>query len=452
RKNGKSELAAAFKILAAVTHSEPGAQVYTAATKRDQANVVIKKVRKMLSYLKQDSDYIEGIMKVGYYDVKNEENDAIIASVTSDSNTLDGLEPYFVIIDEYHAHKNSRVLDVMESGMGSWLSPHIMVTTTAGFNIGGPCFQTREYAIELLEGKINDPEFFPMIFTLDKTDDWHDENCWIKANPNIGNSPTWRYMRSQFRDAQNQGGEKEVSFKTKNLNLWVSSSDTWISDERWVQGNDEVKVEPGEECFIGIDLASHVDLTAVSLWFPANGSQPHRIKLMCFMPEEVVRTKEETDRAPYQKWVNDGYITTTSGNATDVEFVERYILEQCEKYDVKVAHIDRWNSQSTINRLAAKNVNILKMGQGYASMNEPTKWLERLVLQNEIAHGGNPVLRWMVGNTELKRDPAGNIKPDKSETRKKIDGMVATIMALAGWLNQDEDDESVYSNRGILTI
>jgi phage terminase large subunit-like protein len=359
--------------------------------------------------------------------------DSFIQPLGSDSDKQDGFDPSWGVVDEYHAHRTDEMLNILESGMGSRRQPVIDVITTAGFKKEYPCYTNlRRVSIDILRGLKKDDSLFTMIFELDKDDDWHDESVWVKANPNLGVSVKLDFLRNRYIKAVNEGGTKEVDFLTKNLNMWTDSAETWIPDDVWMRNQTELPNLIGRECWVGMDLASRRDFTALCFLFPINGTIYGFWKL--YLPKE--RSKEEND---YRAWAKDGWITETDGDTTDYDYIKRDLIEARDKYKIKKIAFDRWNSSQLVNDLTDLKFPMAKYGQGFASMSAPTKELETMIYKGEFKHDGNPVLRWMNANITLKQDAAGNVKPDKDASANKIDGMVSLIMALGEYMAREKE-------------
>jgi len=453
RKNGKSEEAAVLCAFLLLYDKEYGAEIYTAATKHEQAKIVFLAAKEMIKKMSQDSDHIKQLTTIGAVNVAILETNSKLEPLSSRSEKQDGLNPHGAIVDEYHAHQTSDLLEVIQTGMGSRSQPILFIITTAGFEKQYPCFsEERKVATEILEGKKTDDSLFTVIYTLDAEDDWKDENTWVKANPNIGITPTWEYMRQQLTQALNQGVHKEVQFKTKNLNIWTDSSMAWISDENWMKCDDELPDLSGRSCYGGLDLAAVSDMNAFVLVFPPE-KEGEKVWIVphFWIPKNTIERKSEI--GDYRNWERNGFIKPAGIDVIDNNKMLADILELYEKYDIKNFAFDRWGAfNGVIQGLGEQEITGLEFGQGYKSMSQPSKELEALVMAKKIAHGGNPVLRWQAGNIELSIDPADNIKIDKGKSREKVDGMVALVMALACWKAFDEGTDSVYEERGILII
>ncbi|WP_348715860.1 terminase TerL endonuclease subunit [uncultured Alistipes sp.] len=447
RKNGKTALSAGIGLYMLFADGESRPEVYSAATVKDQAKICfsdaveIVKATDLKNYL---TPYRNSIV----YDLKG----GMMKPLSSDYGTHDGLNPNCGIIDEFHAHKDSGMFDVIKSAFGARRQPLMFIITTAGFDKSGVCYAYRENVIKVLRGVNEDDSLFGIIYTLDDKSEWDDPKMWIKANPNLGVSLSADYLADQVKDAKNRP-EAVRNVMTKNVDLWVDAERTWILDDVWQKciGTTAPADLKGCACWGGLDLSNVSDITAYVLLFHEND----RFQLLprFWVPEEKMLEKVRKENINYDKWVAEGYVTVTPGNVIDYDFVKADILRIVADYDLRTSAYDRWNSSQTIIDLQNEGMECNPFGQGYGSMSAPTKEFEKLVLTGKIEHFGNPVLRWMLASTLVKTDPAGNIKPDKEKSTQKIDGIVAAIMALGEWMTAQADDESnPYENRGLLTI
>ena len=447
RKNGKTALSAGVGLYMLFADGESRPEVYSAATVKDQAKICfsdaveIVKATDLKNYL---TPYRNSIV----YELKG----GTMKPLSSDYGTHDGLNPSCGIIDEFHAHKDSGMFDVIKSAFGARRQPLMFIITTAGFNKSGACYAYRENVIKVLRGVNEDDSLFGIIYTLDDKSEWDDPKMWIKANPNLGVSLSADYLADQVKDAKNRP-EAVRNVMTKNVDLWVDAGRTWILDDVWMKciGTIDPADLKGCACWGGLDLSNVSDITAYVLLFHEND----RFQLLphFWVPEEKMLEKIRKENINYDKWVAEGYVTVTPGNVIDYDFVKADILRIVADYDLRTSAYDRWNSSQTIIDLQNEGMECTPFGQGYGSMSAPTKEFEKLVLTGKIEHFGNPVLRWMLASTLVKTDPAGNIKPDKEKSTQKIDGIVASIMALGEWMTAQADDESnPYENRGLLTL
>lgn len=450
RKNGKSTLAAGIGLYLLIADNEPGAEVYSAATKMDQAKIIhqeaIRMVRNSPSLRKRCGICVNNIHIAKTY--------SKFEPLGADAKTLDGLNPSGATIDELHAHPDSSIWDVLRSAIGARRQPLLFSITTAGFNTQSFCYtEQRDYALKVLDGIIADDSYFAIIYTLDRKengeleDDWKDSRVWIKANPNLGVTVDVGDMKQMCFEAT-ESAVKLNNFLVKKLNVWTTQTVSWVNMEKWNACDlyvDETDLY-GLPCYAALDLSSNNDITCWGLLFEV---EEHFVFLpRFFIPRENALSRAKRDRVPYLQWINDGYIEATPGDCIDYSYIDRQIASDMEQFDVRLIAIDRWGFEPRKQHLESLGVPTEKMiafGQGFASMNAPMKELERLILSQRIVHNDNPVLSWMASNLAAKTDPSGNIKPDKKESHEKIDGMVALIMAL-GVATADEKPIDLQAN------
>lgn len=451
RKNGKTTLAAGIGLYLLMMDREPGAEIYTAATKKDQARICLDDARNIVKVSPDLKQYAQ----VWTHAVTCERLGSSMKALSSDSNTLDGLNPHGTILDEFHAHKDDLVFNVMKSAMGSRTQPLMLILTTAGFNRNVPCYRYRDVAMKVLDVTLQQDDLYASIHTLDKGDDYHDETVWIKSNPNLNVSVRPDFLRSEYTDAKNNP-DRLYNFLTKNLNLWTDSAEAWIDHDVWAACNQGLDDLDGWECTGGLDLASVRDTNALALRFQKPGGKS-TYKLFFWMPEMNVMERVKNLGINYDVWIRDGYLKTTPGNVTDYEYIKADILKLAERYKIKKIGYDRWNATQLVIDLTELGVKMTPIGQGYGSMSAPTKEIEKEVLTQKLNHEGNPVLAWHISNVQLQRDPAGNIKIDKGRSSEKVDGAVAMVMAKGIHMMDNKDDDkpdvnAVYEKRKIRTL
>jgi phage terminase large subunit-like protein len=454
RKNGKSTKAAGLGLFLAFVDGEPGAEVYSAATKRDQARIVHKEAIRMV----RKNPVLKKYINIVKDNLNFEETSSKYEPLGGDSDSTDGLNVHGVVADELHAWKNREMWDVLETATGSREQPMIIAITTAGMDRQSVCYEKHEYTCKVLEGwkdgSFVDDTWFGIIYTIDEKDDWRDEKVWIKANPNLGVSKFYDDLRMKAKRAEKMSGALN-NFLRRELNVWVHGETKWMDMDAWracagdVPAKELAELCKGRTGFGGLDLSSTNDITAWLKVFPADDGY-YDVVARFWLPEDAVqiRTQEGTH---YEVWVREGWIETTDGNAIDTDFVLDAIEKDRDDYDVKLAAFDRWGAARVVQVLTSKGYQMVQFGQGYQSMNPPMKDMERLILSGKIRHGNNPVLTWMMDNVVARMDPAGNIKPDKEKSKEKIDGVVALIMALDQALRHPET-KSVYRKRGLRLI
>jgi len=457
KKNGKSELAGAIGLYGAFFDGEMGAECYSAANKYDQATICWNAGKVMATQFMQESKKFASICKV--YDsittrgLKNVQGESSFKPIAADSKTLDGVRPHFAIIDEYHEAKDDSILRNLASGMVNRTQPLLFIITTAGFNINGPCHQYRKVVNDIISGKKEDKSTFGLIFTANKDDDWNDEKTWQKANPSIGTTPSWDGLRTEYTKALNEGQSAEINFKTKNLNIWVRQSKTWITDKIWMQGNKMESEEKlmGSECYAAVDLSTKWDLTCFGLLFPPTPERDSFIfKAKYYCPQEGAQFRAKKDGVPYLDWAKDKHLYLTEGNVTDFAAVQLDIQEAMQNYSVQKVYYDPWQSTQFASELFADGVPMEQFRQTVVNYNEPIREMEALISKGQIWHGGDPVLRWMAGNITLKTNHTGLIMFDKDKSQEKIDGMVVLAMCYAAYMDSKKgqrpfDAESVIS-------
>lgn len=447
RKNGKTALAAGIALYMLYAEREPRAEVYSVATVKDQAKLCFND---SVAIVKNTA--LSQRMKIFRDSILYEQMGAYFKPLSSDDGIHDGYSPYCVIVDEYHAHKDNGMMDVMRSGMAAREQPLVFIITTAGFNKNYPCFAYRQNVKNVINGIVDDDSLFGIIYEMDEGDDWTDPANWGKANPNLGISVDYEYLAGEVKDAQNRP-EAVRGVKTKNLNMWVDAETTWILDEVWQQCSGDITVKDlkGCRCWGGLDLANVLDITAFVRVFEYEDKLAIVPKF--WIPEDKLQEKIAKENVSFAEWVQKGYITVTPGNVTDYDYVERDILDLCESDDVISVAYDRWNSSQTIIHMQDEGLELSPFGQGYGSMSAPTKEFEKLVLSGKIIHFGNPVLRWMMASVAISTDPAGNIKPDKRKSSQKIDGIVATIMAIGEMMTYlAKEEKNPYNSRGLRSL
>lgn len=449
RKNGKSTLSCGIGILLAFFDGEPGAEVYAAATKRDQAKIVWNDAAAMV----KRTAGLRARIRAYRDNLHSEATASKFEPLGADADTLDGLNIHGAIVDELHAHPNRKVVDVLETATGARRQPLIFYITTAGFDRHSVCWSHHDYSVRVLEGTVEDDTWFGFIAGLDDGDDWRDPAVWVKANPNLGVSVKVDDLERKAKRAQEVPTEQQ-EFRRKHCNEWTESETRWLDLDAWDRCSGKPAADAdldGRVCYAGVDLSSTTDLTAAVLVFPDEDGG-YDVRCRVFVPEDNIRRRAEKDRVPYPVWVEQGLIEATDGNVVDYDVVEARLKADAERYDLREVAIDRWNSTSTQTRLTEAGITVVPFGQGFASMTAPTKELERLVMDGKIRHGGNPVLRWAVSNAVAQFDAAGNVKLAKDKSTDRIDPVIALVMAIGRAMVHPAEQGSVYESRGVLWL
>ncbi len=437
RKNGKSTWASAVAAYLLLADKEPGAEVYSAAADRMQASIVFEAAKSAI----EASSVLKKRVKVFKRAITGPLNSSYKV-LSADVKTKHGLSPSGIIFDELHAQPNRNLWDVLRTGMSARRQPLLFAITTAGWDRHSICWEQHDYAVKVASGIIPDDEFLGVIYSAPSDADWTKEETWRLANPNLGISKKLSYMEAECARAK-ESPAYENTFRQLELCQWTEQSVRWMPMEAWDscgEKADEDSLE-GEECWGGLDLSTTTDVAALALLFRRKDGG-YIVVPKFWIPEENAELRQRRDRVPYPVWAKQGLVKMTEGDVIDYDVIRKDIGELGTRFDIKEIAADRWNASQIITQLTGDGFMVVPFGQGFASMAFPTKRLMELVLGKRIAHGGNPVLRWMASNVSAKKDAAGNLKPDKEKSTEKIDGIVAIIMALGrAEVNASEDEE-----------
>ncbi|MDI9241066.1 terminase large subunit [Fusibacillus kribbianus] len=454
KKVGKSELAAAIALYLLYADNEPSAEVYGAAADRQQASIVFDVARQMVemspalmkrSKLMSATKRIVNYGNAGFYQV-----------LSAEVGSKHGFSISGLVFDEIHTQPNRQLYDVLTKySSDARQNPLHFIITTAGNDRHSIAFELHTKAIDILEGRRVDPTFYPVVYGLKDDEDWEDEANWYKVNPSLGYTVDIERLRDAYREAK-QNPADEITFKWLRMNMWVSSTTSWIPDAIFMKGNEpiDMRLLEGRDCYAGLDLSSTGDITALVLIFPPRNTDEKYILVPYFwVPEETIPQRVKSNSVPYDVWEKQGDLLATEGNVIHYDFIEKFICDLAEKYHILEIAVDRWNATHMIQNLEDAGFTMVPFGQGFASMSTPTKEFYRLLMEGQIVHAGHPVLRWMAGNVVIETDAAENIKVTKAKSKEKIDGIVASIMALDRCLrNQGEPQGSVYDERGLLVF
>lgn len=453
KKNGKSELGAAIALNMLINDDEWKAEVYSCASDRQQAAIVfdvaVDMVRQSPALMKRVK-IIPSTRRMIY-----QPTGSIYQVLSSEVATKHGLNVSACIFDELHTQPTRALYDVMTQGSGdARKQPLWFLLTTAGTDRNSICWEVHQKALDILEGRKIDPRFYPVLFGLPDEADWTSEENWYRANPSLDHTITIDKVRDAFRKAQETPAD-ENQFRQLRLNQWVKQSVRWMPMDKWDEcgGVVDPYALEGRTCYAGLDLSSTSDLTALVLVFPPTSEDEPYIALPFFwLPEETLSLRVRRDHVPYDQWAKRGFIQTTEGNVVHYGFIERFICELGERYDIREIAHDRWNATMMVQTLEDDGFTMVPFGQGFKDMSPPTKELMRLVLEHRLCHGGHPVLRWNMDNAFVRTDPAGNLKLDKEKSTEKVDGAVALVMALDRAMKNLNGSDSVYNHRGLIIL
>lgn len=447
RKNGKSVISSAVMLYMATADGEAGAECYSAATTKKQARIVfdvaLKMARKSPAFLAKYGVTLRA------HDILVRGTDSICEPVSAEADNLDGLNPHFASVDELHAHKTRAVYDVMETGCGARTQSLLSIITTAGSDITGICYELRDYAIKLLKHVWSDDSFFAMIYTIDEGEDWTTELAFKKANPNYNVSVRPEYLFNLCKKAK-RSSASQGNFKTKHLNVWAQSDTAWMNMDKYNRcAAVATKIEDfkGKKCWIGLDLASKLDVTALVMLFLHDGLW--YVFCRFYLPEETVEEKESTTMSHYAGWAKDGHFTLTPGNIIDYDLIEDDLRDICKEFDVQSIGYDPWQATQLANNLMKDGLPMVEVKNTVQNFSEPMKQLEAFVVSNKLRPGHNPVLTWMMSNVVAHLDKKDNIYPNKERPDNKIDGVIALIIALSRAILPEESTESIYETRGL---
>ena len=453
KKNGKSELAAGVALYMTCGDNEWGAEVYGCASDRQQASIVFDVAVDMVEQCPALKKRIKPVMSVKRLVYKP--TNSFYQVLSAEAYTKHGLNVHAVIFDELHSQPNRELFDVMTKGSGdARTQPLFFLITTAGTDRHSVCFEQHQKAEDILQGRKIDPTFYPVIYGASDDADWSSEDVWKKANPSLGHTIDIEKVRNAYLSAKDNPAEENI-FRQLRLNQWVKQSTRWMQMEKWDACAFPVDEREllGRECYGGLDLSSSIDITAFVLVFPPRNDMEKYIFLPYFwIPEENMIRRVRRDHVPYDVWEKQGFLQTTEGDVIHYGFIENFIDDLGKKFHIKEIAFDRWGAVQMVQNLEGLGFTVVPFGQGFKDMSPPTKRLMELVLEKNIAHGGHPVLRWMMDNIFVRTDPAGNIKPDKEKSTEKIDGAVATIMGLDRAIRNEGSTGSVYDERGILSF
>ena len=445
RKNGKSLEAAIVALYVTFFDQEAGAEGYTIATKRDQARIVWDDARQLAvrsglggppMYHRRLAVLAANIHRPGLAQK--------LEPLGADKDSTDGLNPHLIINDEFHAQKDRGLIDVMETATGARRQPVNFQITTAGADPVSPCGFQHDYACQILDRVLVDETFFAFIAHAEKDDDPFVEATWRKANPNYGVSVRPDDLRALATKAIAMPPAANA-FKQKRLNIWVHAESPWLSLDGWRKGQSHWTAEElaGEACWVGIDLSSKIDLSAVVLLFPPEGVRTRwRLIVKCLTPADTLEQRAHRDRAPYEQWVAQGLLFTNPGNRIDQHVVQTWVTEAAETFNLQLIGIDPWNAGTLITDLEDAGMEVVEIPQTFAQLSQPAKEFEADVLDGRVDAGGHALMEWCVSNAVTKRDDNDNILPVKKRSRGRIDPVMAAVLARKLTLTPgDEADE-----------
>ena len=441
--SGKSPLAAGVGMLGLVADNEPRAEIYSAATKKDQAMILF---RDAVAMVDQSPELSKRLQKSGTgercWNLAYMAQGAFFRPISSDDGQS-GPRPHIGLIDELHEHKTNTVVEMMRAGTKSRRQAMIFMITNAGHNRMGPCWSYHEYGAKVAAGEVEDDAFFPFVCSLDESDDpFADESCWPKANPSLQDAdlPGMKYIREQVVEAKGMPS-KEAIVRRLNFCQWTDAESPWISGEVWrgAQRDFDWQDLRGRRAVAGLDLSSTTDLTGmVFLVEPIEAGEPWLLVPFAWLPDVELQRKADTDRVPYIQWRAEGYLDTTPGRAISKRVILQKLSAMCDFFEIIAVGYDRWRIEDLMALAADDGISLPEMrpvGQGYKDFSPALETFERMLLNGEIAHAGHKVLDWCMSNAVIEQDGAENRKLSKEKATGRIDLAVAAVMA-AGLVNQ----------------
>jgi len=433
KKSGKSELAAAVAVYLLCADDEQSAEIYGMANDRKQASIVFDVACQMIKRqptLNALCKIVESQKRIVF-----KPTNSFYAAMSSEVSTKYGLNIHGCIFDELLGQTDRKLYDTMVRGAGAARKqPLNFVITTAGNNRNSICYEEYSKAVDILEGRKIDHTYYPAVFSAPDEADWTDPETWRKANPSYGKIVDEEYYHNACNSAK-QNPSEEPLFRQFFLCQWTNSVVKWLPMEKYEKGSApfDPAMLKGRPCYAGLDLASTDDIAALVLAFPPAKDDPngnYYILPFFWIPRDNMNERVKRDHVPYDKWAREGYLEATDGNIIYYDFIERKIEELNKIYKIEEIAYDRWGAVQLSQNLTREGFKMVDFGQGFKDMSPASKELMRIVLDEKLMHGGNPVLRWMFENVYIETDAAGGMKPSKKKSREKIDGAVATVMSV----------------------
>jgi phage terminase large subunit-like protein len=467
RKNGKSLKGSAVGIYLLAFDGEKGAKVVSAAADTDQAGQIFDVAKRMILSNPKLEERIKSYRSTLVH-YKSGSNYKILSSTADNKH---GKNLSGVVFDELHAQPDRDLYDVLHTAIGARLNPMEWVFTTAGYDKKTVCYEQYLYALRVQEFYqhgcdpaygVPDDHFLPCLFYADENDDWHDEETWRKANPNLGISVKMHYIRSEYQKAVAIPAY-ENTFKRLHLNQWTEQETRWVAVEEWEKCAKPINEEElkGRDCFVGFDGASKVDLAALSAIFPFRCEDPSDpkygkvervvIKRWLFCPKDTIARRSKEDRVQYDVWERQGLLIATPGSVVDHTVIRSTVHEIASVYQILEIGADPWNAHQLLQDLQSDGFKVIEVPQTMLHVSDATKELEALVISRRLEHEGCPIMRWMFKNIAVDTDGNKNVKLNKSKSSEKIDGIVALVNALSRYLRTEKEGPSVYETRGLST-
>jgi len=428
RKNGKTELAAAIALYGLLADGEIGAEVYSAAADRDQASLVFGVAAQMVRN--------DPVLDAACYVLESQKkiihraSGSFYRAIAAEAYSKHGFNASMVIYDELHAAPDRRLYDVLSTSMGARKQPLFLVISTAGYDRHSILWELYAHAKKVAESPAIDPTFLPILYEAPGDADWTKKRVWRRANPALGDFRSLEEMEILCARAKEIPAQ-ENTFRRLYLNQWTEQASRWLSLAAWdaCRAPIDRAALRGRRCYVGMDLSTTTDLTALVAVFPDETG--FDVLAQFFVPSDRIRERSRRDHVPYDEWARQGVLTATEGAVVDYDAIRAVLQGWAKEFSLQMIAFDPWNATDLTTRLQQQDGLVcVSMRQGFASLSAPTKSLEQAILGNRLRHSGDPVLRWNVSNVAVESDPAGNLKPSKTKSTERIDGVVALIMAV----------------------
>jgi phage terminase large subunit-like protein len=437
--NGKTPLVAGILLYLMVADGERGAQCYTAATSREQADLCFQDAVKMVDASPALSARVQksGIKKV--FNLAHLASGSFLRPISSERKGLDGKRVQGAALDEVHEHPSAVAVDKIRAGTKGRRQPMIIEITNSGFDRTSVCWNHHEYSLKIVEGTLKDDGWFAYVCQLDTKDKWTDPKVWIKANPNLGVSIKPEYLEALVREATGMPSKQNI-VKRLNFCVWTKSGEVFIPTEMWdkCRGKYTEKELEGRDAVGGLDLSKARDFAAFVALFPG---KPVRFLPYFWLPEDSAAALGEKSSLPVSDWVERGLLELTPGNVIDFDFIRKRINELANKFRFTEIGYDEHQAQQIAVQLEGDGHTMVPVRQGFLTLNEPTCEVLRLVKSKGLEHPDNPIMNWMISNIAVKYDAAGNIKIDKEKSSEKVDGPAALVDAMARKITQPEGQQ-----------
>lgn len=452
--SGKSPLAAGVGLYMMTADKEPRAEIYAAATKRDQAKVLFRDAVAMVEQspkLKERLTLSGGTEKHNIAYLKSGSFFRPI-STENQGKGQSGPRPHCALLDEIHEHPTNAMVEFMRAGTKGRRQALIFMITNSGSDRLSVCYDYHEYGVKVANGDLEDDTFFSFVCDLDEKDDpLKDESCWPKANPSLGATFPLKYLREQVHQAKWMLSKQNLVLRL-NFCVWTDSSSAWISREAWESIECDLDPESfkGRSVYSGLDLSSKLDLTALA-FAVKQADDTIDAWVEFWTPEETLIERERKDRAPYGLWVKSGHLNTAPGKSIDYSFVVKRLAEIDGLYRHEYMAFDRWRIEDFQRELLDEGVFVESFphGQGYKDMSPAIDQIESLIISGKLRVKRNPVLRWNVSSVLLEQDQAGNRKFNKIKSTARIDGIVALTMAITACMKYAGEE---YVTGGLVTL